>query len=217
MHGALRFSRLILAFASTRFLDVDSLSNSHLDCLLRVFVTAASLALGAWASVESRSGPLSFRLYSTWGIRIPGKLRNWWRRRFRRSWLRRKLGESFASSSEASGSSSAADGIGFDLDLEEGWLLVIAVIALIGGLIASLYIIYIAPALLAEILVDGVLVAGLYRRVKHIEQRHWLRAAVRRTFLPALLCATLFAVAGYAMQKAFPEAHSIGDVWKHIT
>jgi len=88
---------------------------------------------------------------------------------------------------------------------------------LIGGLIASLYIIYIAPALLAEILVDGVLVAGLYRRVKHIEQRHWLRAAVRRTFLPALLCATLFAVAGYAMQKAFPEAHSIGDVWKHIT
>jgi hypothetical protein len=126
-------------------------------------------------------------------------------------------GESVASSSEVSGSSFAADGIGFDLDLEEGWLLVVAVIALIGGLIASLYIVYIAPALLAEILVDGVLLAGLYRRVKHIEQRHWLRAAVRRTLLPALLCATLFAVAGYAMQTAFPEAHSIGDIWKHLT
>jgi hypothetical protein len=126
-------------------------------------------------------------------------------------------GESVAPSSVASSNSSVSDGIGFDLDLEEGWLIVVALIALIGGLIAALYIVYIAPALLAEILVDGVLLAGLYRRVKHIEQRHWLRAAVRRTLLPALLCATLFAVAGYAMQTAFPESHSIGDVWKHIT
>src|SRR5882724_4429541 len=125
-------------------------------------------------------------------------------------------GESVASSSAASSSSSASPGIGFDLDLEEGWLLVIALIALVGGLIASLYIVYIAPALLAEILVDGVLVVGLYRRVKNIEQRHWLRAAVRRTLLPAFLVAMLFTVAGYAMQKAVPEAHSIGDVWKHM-
>ena len=125
-------------------------------------------------------------------------------------------GESVASSSAASSSSSASHGIGFDLDLEEGWLLVIALIALVGGLIASLYIVYIAPALLAEILVDGVLVVGLYRRVKRIEQRHWLRAAVRRTLFPALLVAMLFTAAGYAMQKAVPEAHSIGDVWKHM-
>jgi uncharacterized membrane-anchored protein len=72
----------------------------------------------------------------------------------------------------------------------------------------------ITGTLLGEILVDGVLVTGLYRRVKHIEQRHWWRAAVRRTLLPALLVAMLFTVAGYAMQKAVPEAHSIGDVWK---
>ena len=111
---------------------------------------------------------------------------------------------------------SAADGIGFGLDFEEGLLLVVAIIALLGGLIASLYIIYIAPALLAEILVDGVLVAGLYRGVSHFEQRHWLRGAVRRTLLPALLAAMFFAIAGYAMQKAFPQAHSIGEVWRLI-
>ena len=122
-------------------------------------------------------------------------------------------------SSEVSSNSTALDFLGLDLDLDlgEGCLIVVALIALIGGLVASLYVVYIAPALLAEILIDGVLLVGLYRRVKQIEQRHWLRAAVRRTLLPALLCAMCFALAGYAMQKAVPDAHSIGDVWKHIT
>lgn len=126
-------------------------------------------------------------------------------------------GESAASSSEDSSKSIPLDVLGFDVDLGEGCLIVVALIALIGGFVASLYIVYIAPALLAEILIDGVLLVGLYRRLKDIEQRHWLQAAVRRTLLPALLCAICFAVAGYAMQKAAPEAHSIGDVWKHIT
>jgi hypothetical protein len=124
-------------------------------------------------------------------------------------------GESVSSSSVSSGGPASSGG-SFDLDLEEGWLIVIAIIALIGGLIASFYIIYIAPALLAEILVDGALVAGLYKRVKHIEQRHWLRSAVRRTLLPAVLVATFFTLAGYTLQKAVPEAHTIGEVWKHI-
>jgi len=124
-------------------------------------------------------------------------------------------GESVSSSSSGV-SSSGSHTVGFDLDLEEGWLIVIAIVALLGGLIATFYIIYIAPALLAEILVDGALVAGLYRRVKRIEQRHWLRAAVRRTLLPALLVALFFSVAGYALQKAIPEAHTIGEIWNHV-
>jgi len=31
-----------------------------------------------------------------------------------------------------------------------------------------------------------------------------------------LLVVMLFTVAGYAMQKVVPEAHSIGDVWRHM-
>ena len=114
-------------------------------------------------------------------------------------------------------SSSWWSGIDFDLDLEEGWFLVIAIIVLIGALIASLYIIYIAPLLLAEILIDGVLLVGLYKRVKHIDQQHWLRAAVRRTVIPVLLIAMFFSIAGFAMQRVAPEAHSIGGFWKNIT
>jgi hypothetical protein len=72
-------------------------------------------------------------------------------------------GESVSSSSTVSSGGSAPNGVGFDLDLGEGWLIVIAIVALIGGLIASFYVIYIAPSLLAEILVDGALVAGFLR------------------------------------------------------
>ena len=130
---------------------------------------------------------------------------------------------SVASSSESGisgGGSAVADGIS-GLDLDEGCLPVVAIIlaavAIFAGVIASFYVIYIAPALLAEILLDGVLVAGLYRRVRRIEHRHWLQSAVRRTIVPASLVLVFFTVAGYLLQWAIPDAHTIGEVWSHIT
>ncbi len=130
-------------------------------------------------------------------------------------------GDSVSSSSSASysggGGSSALDGVSVDLDLQELWLLVLAVAALLGGLVASLYIVYIAPVLLAEILVDGLLLRGLYNRVEHIERKHWLQTAVRKTLLPALLCVLFFGVAGGTLQALAPEAKSIGEVWSVLT
>ncbi|HXD32810.1 MAG TPA: hypothetical protein VN643_16930 [Pyrinomonadaceae bacterium] len=111
---------------------------------------------------------------------------------------------------------SIADIIPFDIDLEELGCLIIAGLALLAGLFSTFYVIYIAPSLLAEILVDGALVAGLYRRVRRIEDRHWLQAAIKRTVFPAMLVALFLTVAGYAMQKAIPEAHTMGEVWRHI-
>lgn len=125
-------------------------------------------------------------------------------------------GESVHTSVPVSNEGNSSEVLGLGLDLEEGCLIAIAILALAGGLIASFYVIYIAPALLAEILVDGALVAGLYKRMKHIEQRHWLRGAVRRTLVPALLVALFFTIAGYALQKAIPEAHTMGDIWNHV-
>jgi len=118
--------------------------------------------------------------------------------------------------SSSSSDSSILDNVSFDSDSEGLGLLILAAVAIIGGMLASLYIIYIAPILLAEVLVDGVLVAGLYKRVKNIEQRHWLKTAVNRTIVPAVLVAALFTLAGFAMQKAVPEARSIGEVWNYI-
>ena len=122
------------------------------------------------------------------------------------------------------GRSSFLDSINLNIDLDfddEGCGVVLALIALalaiLAGLVVSFYVVWAAPALLAEILVDGLLVAGLYRRVKNAERRHWLRAAVRRTILPVLLTALSFTAAGYAMQRAVPEARSVGEFWRAVS
>ena len=137
------------------------------------------------------------------------------------SWGESPLSSSSLSGSGGDASSSGADsssGVGVgDGCLDEGIWIVIAIAAIAGALIAILYVVYVAPALLAEILVDGVLVAGLYRKLKGIEQRHWLRAAVRKTILPALIAALLFSLGGYALQRVAPKASSIGEVWKEVS
>ncbi len=109
----------------------------------------------------------------------------------------------------------------FDLPDDEGCLVAVAVIALaaavVAGVLSAFYLVWVAPALLAEVLVDGLLVTGLYRKVKDLEGRHWLRAAVRRTLPPVALTLLFFTLAGYLMQRAAPEAHSIGGFWEAVT
>lgn len=113
-------------------------------------------------------------------------------------------------------SSSLLDSLNIDVDWEEGWLVVIAIVALLGALLASLYIVYTAPVLLAEIMLDGLLLAGLYKRLQGIERRYWLRAAIGRTWLPVLLVAIFFTIAGVALSLAAPGARSIGEVWHQL-
>ena len=108
-----------------------------------------------------------------------------------------------------SGGSSFLDGL--DLDLDEAFWIAIIIIALAGAFIALFYVIYIAPVLLAEILVDGALAAGIYQRVKKIDRRYWLKTAVKKTILPVLVIAVCFSIAGYGMQDVAPEARSIGE------
>jgi hypothetical protein len=105
-----------------------------------------------------------------------------------------------------------------DLDLDEGcfWI-IIPVAAIVGVVIAMFYVVYIAPVFLAEILVDALLLAGLYKRLKGVEPRHWLRSAVRRTLLPALIATALFIAAGYLMERVAPEARSIGEFWQQVS
>lgn len=81
---------------------------------------------------------------------------------------------------------------------------------------SSLFIIYSAPALLAELLLDGVLAASLYRRLRRLETGHWLETAVRRTVIPFALTALVAAASGWGMTIYVPEACSIGDVMAHI-
>ena len=80
---------------------------------------------------------------------------------------------------------------------------------------SSLFMIYSAPILFAELLVDGVLTASLYRRLRGLEQRHWLETALRRTALPFALTAAIVSASGWGMARYAPGAHSMGDVIAH--
>lgn len=108
--------------------------------------------------------------------------------------------------------------VNLDIDLDDGcfWI-IIPVAAVVGVLFVMFYVVYIAPVFLAEILVDALLLAGLYKRLKGVEPRHWLRSCVRRTLLPAVLATALFIAAGYLMERVAPEAHSIGEFWQQIS
>lgn len=106
---------------------------------------------------------------------------------------------------------------GLDLDGEGCAFFLLAVALIVAGVLASLYVVYAAPTLLAELLVEGILLSGLYRGMKKgARQGDWLRAVVRRTWLPVLLTLALFAAAGYMLQRAAPRARSIGEAWRMI-
>lgn len=89
----------------------------------------------------------------------------------------------------------------------------LAVILLILGIaLSSLFVIWSAPILFAEIMVDALLAAGLYRRLRVMHSRHWMVAALKRTALPFLLTTLVLGGAGWAMQAYAPQASSLGDV-----
>jgi hypothetical protein len=113
------------------------------------------------------------------------------------------------------GGEGGSGGGGFSLDLDDGWILVVlaAAAAILVG--ASIWIVALAPSLFAELLLDGVLSASLYRRLRRLPQRSWLETAVRRTILPFVLAAITLGALGMAMERYAPEARSLGGVLAH--
>ena len=116
------------------------------------------------------------------------------------------------------GEGSWFDFISLDLDEAGIILLLIAILTLaVAALGAAFWIVWMAPALLAEVLVDGLVMVAVYRRLKRSGAApYWLFGAVRRTWVSAVLVAILFSFAGGLLHRAAPEARSIGDAWKSV-
>lgn len=114
------------------------------------------------------------------------------------------------------GGSSVGDALSSVADADE-FAIPLFVFVLAGALIcSSIFMVYSAPALFAELLVDGVLSASLYRRLRGLETRHWFETALRRTLWPFVLTAVTVSATGWAMALYAPEAHSIADVVAHL-
>lgn len=97
-------------------------------------------------------------------------------------------------------------------DAGEATLVLLALAMFAGAALSAAWVVWMAPTLLAELIVDIALGARLYRRLRGIESSDWLRTALRRTALPFALALVFFAGAGALVQQHAPEARSLGDV-----
>ncbi|MDR3403597.1 MAG: hypothetical protein P4L99_13950 [Chthoniobacter sp.] len=95
------------------------------------------------------------------------------------------------------------------------FLVAIIIIALaIGAVMAIAGLIIEAETVLAEVLLDTVLVTAFYRRLRRKEPDWWLHGMVRQTVRPVLLTMGLLAAVGLGLHYYAPEAHSIGAAWR---
>jgi hypothetical protein len=72
------------------------------------------------------------------------------------------------------------------------------------------YALWAAPALLAEVLVDALIVGTVSKQMGLLERRDWTATAIRRTWFPATVMILMLVVGGWALQQAVPDARSIG-------
>jgi hypothetical protein len=97
---------------------------------------------------------------------------------------------------------------------EELAIPLIVIILAAALVLSSAFIVYSAPSLFAELLLDGTLAATLYRRLHRLERRHWLETALRQTLLPFLLTGLLVTGCGAALHHFAPGAHTLGEAWQ---
>jgi hypothetical protein len=92
-----------------------------------------------------------------------------------------------------------------------------AAVLVLGGVLALFYVVYGAPILLAEVALDAALVAGIYRKLRKEDARHWLTSVLSRTWKPAAVVAGCLSAGGLIMQWAVPGALSIGEVIRRLS
>ncbi len=119
-------------------------------------------------------------------------------------------------SSLSKGAGSAVEKVAGAIDLDDLKWILLALAAALGGLIAVCWVIYVAPLMLAEVALDAALVSTAYSRLKQKDRESWTSAVLRRTWLPALALVAMMTLMGWALQKAAPDAHSVGAVLRSV-
>lgn len=104
------------------------------------------------------------------------------------------------------------EAIGAAGEAEEFALPLIVLIIIVTVVLSSVFVIYSAPILFAELMVDSLLAAGLYRKLKGTQTQHWLSTAIKRTIWPFLITTVVSTISGYFLQLYEPTANSIGDI-----
>lgn len=112
------------------------------------------------------------------------------------------------------------EAIGSVAEAEEAAIPLMVIITLLFALLSSIIFVFSlvnsAPILFSELLVDGMLSASLYKRLKGIDRYHWLESAIKRTFWPFFWVAVTFMIVGVSIEHFMPNIHSIGELLQII-
>jgi hypothetical protein len=93
---------------------------------------------------------------------------------------------------------------------------IVAAVAAFAGIAAIGYVIWIAPTLLAEAIVNGAIAGKVYHGMRKHEDDFWTSQIVRRTIVSGIVVILCAVAAGYAFNRIAPDARSIGGVWAHL-
>lgn len=99
-------------------------------------------------------------------------------------------------------------------DIEEGLAILVPLLVLGAGIISALYVVYVAPVLLAELVLDVFIASSLARRFERIPREDWYYGAVRHTYKPFLVVLVTVALGGFVATLFAPGADSIGDIFR---
>jgi hypothetical protein len=121
-----------------------------------------------------------------------------------------------AKSSAGSTGSGQGGGWGLDFDADDLFWVIVAVVAAFAGIVAVGYVIWIAPTLLAEAIVNGAIAGQVYRGMRKHEDDFWTSQIFRRTIVSGVVVVLCAVAAGYAFNRIAPEARSIGAVWAQL-
>jgi len=116
----------------------------------------------------------------------------------------------------SSGGGGKGGGGGLDLDGDDLFWIIVVVVAAFGGAIAIGYVIYIAPTLLAEAIVNGAVACKVYHGMQKKDHGFWTEEIFTRTIVSGIVVIVCAIAAGYAFNRIAPEAVSIGGVFAHL-
>jgi hypothetical protein len=90
-----------------------------------------------------------------------------------------------------------------------------AVSVFVFGLLGSIvHFVWGAPSLLATLMLDAGMASAFYIYARSAIRNAWLGTALSRTLPGFIGLALVFALLGWGMQSVFPEAITLGDVWR---
>jgi hypothetical protein len=120
------------------------------------------------------------------------------------------------SGSSGGGSGGGGGGGGFDLDLGDGIVavLIVILVAVVAAVVlgAAGYMVYQAPSVLGEAVVEVILASVLARSSRKVTTEGWSGTVLGASWKPALIMTTMVTLGGFAAQGLCPEEATLRGV-----